>query len=179
MNPARRFGPAAPDAVAHDVSIHLPQGMGELTVSVDPVTGAPIPIACATCHGPTAGGPLAQRPGDGGPKVHGEVKIAHGELRCDACHSADRADLKLADGRSLPFSATLDLCAQCHGVQVRDYRRGSHGGMAGYWDLRRGPRTRNHCVDCHQPHAPAYPTVTPVFAPRDRWVGSHPEGRPR
>jgi formate-dependent nitrite reductase cytochrome c552 subunit len=68
----------------------------------------------------------------------------------------------------------MRLCAQCHGPQYRDYKRGSHGGMTGHWDLSRGERTRNNCVDCHDPHAPAYPGTTPVLPPRDRYLrGAH------
>ena len=59
------------------------------------------------------------------------------------------------------------LCAQCHGPQTRDYVHGSHGGMSGYWDKTKGERVRRACVDCHDPHAPAYPAWTPVFPPRD------------
>jgi hypothetical protein len=63
----------------------------------------------------------------------------------------------------------MDLCGQCHGPQARDYAHGAHGGMTGYWDLSRGPRERNNCIDCHDPHAPAFPKVRPVFAPKDRF----------
>ena len=55
----------------------------------------------------------------------------------------------------------MTLCAQCHGPQFRDYQHGAHGGMTGYWDLTKGGRMRNNCIDCHDPHAPKYPTVTP------------------
>jgi predicted CXXCH cytochrome family protein len=88
-----------------------------------------------------------------------------------ACHNpADNyATLRLADGTALAFSESMQLCAQCHGPQYRDYQRGSHGGMTGYWDLRRGPRVRNHCQHCHDPHAPQFPKVLPVAEPRDRF----------
>ncbi len=39
--------------------------------------------------------------------------------------------------------------------------------MTGYWDLTQGPRSRNHCLACHDPHAPKYQPVMPVFPPRD------------
>ena len=63
-------------------------------------------------------------------------------------------------------------CAQCHGPQYRDYRHGAHGGMRGHWDLSRGPRERNHCVACHDPHAPAFGQFEPVPGPRDRFTGA-------
>jgi hypothetical protein len=40
--------------------------------------------------------------------------------------------------------------------------------MVGYWDLAKGGRIRNNCIDCHHPHAPKYPIVTPAPRPRDR-----------
>jgi hypothetical protein len=63
----------------------------------------------------------------------------------------------------------MTLCAQCHGPQFRDYQHGAHGGMSGFWDLSKGGRTRNNCIDCHDPHAPKYPTVTPARGPNDRF----------
>ena len=40
--------------------------------------------------------------------------------------------------------------------------------MNGHWDLTKGGRLRNNCVNCHDPHHPAYPLVQPVLPPRDR-----------
>jgi hypothetical protein len=69
----------------------------------------------------------------------------------------------------------MRLCAQCHGPQYRDYQNGAHGGMTGNWDLSKGGRVRNNCIDCHDPHAPRYPTVTPSRGPNDRFLtgGGH------
>ena len=74
----------------------------------------------------------------------------------------------LADGQAVPYTEVMTLCGQCHGPQTRDYAHGAHGGMNGYWDLRKGGRTRNTCINCHDPHAPAFPLVMPVLPPRDR-----------
>lgn len=84
--------------------------------------------------------------------------------------------MHLADGKPLELSQSMELCAQCHGVQYRDYKKGSHGGMTGYWDLKRGPRERNHCTDCHAAHQPAYESVRPVHPPKDRYLEWHQEG---
>lgn len=100
--------------------------------------------------------------------------LSHGELTCAACHDAtDRAALHLADGRTIALLDAMTLCAQCHGPQKRDYDHGAHGGMRGHWDLARGPRERNHCVACHEPHAPAFGRFSPAPGPRDRF--SHHE----
>jgi nitrate reductase cytochrome c-type subunit len=68
------------------------------------------------------------------------------------------------------------LCAQCHGPQARDFQHGAHGGMTGYWDLSKGPRRRNSCIDCHDPHAPKYPAVMPVFPPAESGLKSRAAG---
>jgi hypothetical protein len=105
-------------------------------------------------------------------QFHQGLELEHGILRCGACHS-ERAPtrLHLADGRQLERSQAMELCRQCHGPQYRDYEHGAHGGMVGHWDLSRGPRTRNHCIDCHDPHAPQIREVIPAPPPRDRFFG--------
>jgi hypothetical protein len=176
VHPDRAFGPVvATDAALHLVRIHAPEGLGELTVEVGQMTQL-ARVECVTCHGAGLHGATLAAEGTEGEPVHGDVKLAHGALTCESCHSpGDRATLRLANGDKLAFADAMTLCAQCHGVQTRDWRRGSHGGMNGYWDLRRGERVRNHCVDCHDPHAPAYKPVRAVFPPRDRYLKSQPE----
>lgn len=125
-------------------------------------------MSCMTCHSTRE---PDRANGEGGtlPKTfHQGLVYAHAGMSCLSCHHADDYDsLRLADGRKLAFRDAQRLCAQCHGPQTRDYLNGSHGGMSGYWDKSRGERVRNGCLDCHDPHAPAFPALTPVFAPRD------------
>ncbi len=66
------------------------------------------------------------------------------------------------------MNEALELCSQCHGPQRTSYDHNAHGGLNGYWDLSRGPRIKNHCVDCHDPHLPAIQQVVPVLPPIDR-----------
>ena len=102
-------------------------------------------------------------------KFHQGITYAHGNQSCLSCHNeTDYDSLRLANGSSLPYSDVMKLCGQCHGPQLRDYEMGLHGGMNGYWDRTRGPRTRNNCIQCHDPHNPAYPVVQPVLPPKDR-----------
>ena len=134
-------------------------------------------IACSGCHDAAGAnvtaGEVDQNPAntsesqnEAGADAHG-VRLKHGDVTCLMCHSrTDRDALTLADGRTLEFAAARRLCAQCHGPQHRDYLAGSHGGMNGYWDQSQGPRTRNDCTACHDPHRPAWPMVTPLPAPR-------------
>lgn len=147
------------------VVIHQPPTLGLLETGVDEITGRRTGVSCATCHGPSPETSLAARASN----PHVDIELKHGSIRCDSCHdSQDRTRLRLADGTALAFTDTMQLCAQCHGPQNRDYDHGAHGGMTGYWDLARGPRLRNQCIDCHAAHAPARGQVHPAPPPRDR-----------
>ncbi len=156
----------------HATTIHQPTRLERLRLG-DP-TAATVPaatVSCDTCHSLRGARPLP----DSMLRLqafHQGLELKHGTLGCAACHAAGvLPKLHLADGRSLERSQAIELCAQCHGPQYRDYQHGTHGGMTGYWDLRLGPRVRNHCVDCHDPHAPAIRSVVPAPKPRDRFFG--------
>lgn len=155
---------AQPDPSLHPVRIHVPPELSTLATS-DEGPGTP----CATCH--SIEGLVVSMPTStddlGGP--HAGLRFAHGTNGCPTCHApTDVTRLHLADGTMLPMSEAMTLCAQCHGPQFRDYEHGSHGGMRGYWDRTRGPRDRNHCIDCHDPHTPRYPAYLPMPPPADR-----------
>jgi nitrate/TMAO reductase-like tetraheme cytochrome c subunit len=140
--------------------------------------GKPVTIGCATCHTNRESNPLAKVGADL-PAFHQGLKGAHGNLACVSCHNPSEGygTLRLADGKALPYPEVMQLCAQCHGPQYRDYQHGAHGGMAGHWDLTKGGRVRNTCIDCHDPHSPKYPTVRPVAGPRDRGTQQQGAGR--
>ncbi len=115
--------------------------------------------------------------GDVPTAFHAGLTMRHGTLRCSQCHAApegggtfDYDALHLSDGAKVDVDDAMTLCAQCHGPQTRDYEHGSHGGMQGHWDLRYGPRERNQCIHCHDPHAPAYVGMVPAAGPRDRFL---------
>lgn len=127
--------------------------------------GQPVAVACSTCHSTTRPNPQTQSAAELD-EFHQGMTFAHGSVSCLSCHSAKNYDtLQLANGTHVAFENVMSVCAQCHGPQYRDYRNGSHGGMNGFWDLKSGPRTRNNCVDCHDPHAPAFAAMMPVFKP--------------
>ncbi len=178
--PAMLVGCARPSAPAteaapsvgerHPVVIRTPHGPPGVPTGTFDEKGRPVTTACATCH--------TTRPANAGAKVgtslaqfHQGLVGKHGQLSCTACHNpADGyASLRLADGKRVPHSEVMTLCAQCHGPQFRDYQHGAHGGMTGHWDLTKGGRVRNNCVDCHDSHAPKYPTVSPTPGPNDRF----------
>lgn len=131
-------------------------------------------IFSAACHSLRPSNPENSKPGHLD-EFHQGLRFSHGQLSCVSCHNPgdNYSSLRLADGRSVPFEESITLCAQCHGPQYRDYERGAHGGMAGYWDLKRGDRVRNHCQHCHDPHVPNYPKFYPAAAPQDRFQPSH------
>lgn len=161
--------PATPAPSRHRVEIATPSAPQVTTTTP---AGKSIQIQCSVCHSSREPNPTntAAKLDD----FHQGLSFAHGTVGCLSCHDAGDYDrLHLADGAPLPFERTMDLCGQCHGPQRRDYEHGAHGGMSGHWDLTRGGRTRNHCVDCHDPHAPAYPKVRPVFAPVQDNPGKH------
>ena len=145
----------------------IPQGVP--TRTLDP-HGKPISLQCFACHSVRVSNAATAHSTDLD-EFHQGLKKAHGQLTCISCHDSKDGytSLKLADGRSLPFTESMTLCAQCHGTQYRDYQHGAHGGMTGHWDLTLGGRERNHCLHCHDPHAPRYPIFSPVAGPRDRF----------
>lgn len=152
----------------HPITIKPGPAMPRLDTGLKDAKGEAITAACSTCHSTTAPNPARSTAHDLF-QAHAGLNYKHGNLTCLSCHNAkDYDSLHLADGRRVPFPDVMALCAQCHGTAMRDYLHGSHGGMNGHWDLSRGPRVRNNCVNCHDPHHPEFPLVRPVLPPRDR-----------
>ena len=152
------------------VYISRPSRAPRVETSVVDSLGRPVTVSCSSCHATRE--PNYDNNRSSQLEVfHQNLTFKHGQLSCLSCHNPDNYDqLRRADGRALQYPQVMALCGQCHGPQARDYARGSHGGMTGYWDRSKGPRNRNNCVDCHDAHAPAYPKVRPVFPPKDRFA---------
>ncbi|MAT16022.1 MAG: hypothetical protein CMJ46_12215 [Planctomyces sp.] len=164
------------------VEIHKPDSPPLVEIGLNDENGNPITATCATCHANREPDPSVRTVEDL-KSFHRELVIDHGKLSCFSCHnSADYSSLKLADGTRVEFTEVMQLCAQCHGPQMKDYENGVHGGMVGHWDLSRGPQQKNNCVDCHRPHAPQFPRMIPTFKPDDRFLDKHvppvPESAP-
>jgi formate-dependent nitrite reductase cytochrome c552 subunit len=151
-----------------EVVIHIPERLTGITTGETDALGRPVRVACVTCHSlrkpaalPTSTSELDE--------FHQGLAFAHGGLSCAACHVlGDQTTLHLADGAEIAMTDAILLCRQCHGSQARDYDHGAHGGMSGHWDLSVGDRVRNHCIDCHDAHAPAFQPSRPVLPPLDR-----------
>ncbi|MFT4541731.1 MAG: hypothetical protein ACI835_004193 [Planctomycetota bacterium] len=154
----------------HEVAVSSPIGPPAIVVGMNSDTGETVTASCTTCH--------ATRPPDAANSLsqdldtfHLGLTFAHGNgtLSCLSCHNPLDYDLlRAANGKSIAFADVMSLCAQCHNKQSNEYLHGAHGGMRGYWDLSQGGRTRHNCIDCHDPHAPAYPRMQPTFKPLDR-----------
>lgn len=157
----------------HPVEIRPTKGTPKVLTTLTNHAGATALVSCSSCHATTKPD-RTTRSASQLDKFHQGMKFDHGDQSCLNCHNeSDYDTLKLANGSAVEYSQVMQLCGQCHGPQLRDYQMGLHGGMNGHWDLTRGPRTRNSCTHCHDPHAPAYPTVKPVLPPKDRIAIPH------
>ena len=167
---------AEPDAVKlHPVTIRRPEGRPMVDTGLLDHAGRPALVSCGSCHA-TREATRATAHTEDLDEFHQGLVVDHGERTCLACHGpGDMETLRLADGTRIDYADVLELCAQCHGTQARDYENGAHGGMTGYWDLRRGPRVRNVCTDCHDPHAPAFAEMLPAPRARDRFMSAGDE----
>lgn len=163
----RAFQPA-PGPASHPVVIAESANLTSIETDVLTPQGGVARVRCETCHAQVDVGEPAKSPEEL-VAFHRGFKLKHGNLECASCHQpGEPLSLKLATGEGIPMEDAMTLCSQCHGPTRRSYDNGSHGGMNGSWDLSRGPRLRNQCVHCHDPHGPALPQVVPVLPPRDR-----------
>ncbi|MFO0739654.1 MAG: hypothetical protein U0270_27395 [Labilithrix sp.] len=165
----------------HAVEIHASPKLTSIESSMVDGLGRPVRVACVTCHGVRDAGPGFPESASSLQAFHAGLTVQHGALACGACHAARVGGtpmLHLADGTEVGTADAMRLCAQCHGPKYQDYLHGSHGGMNGYWDLSRGPRLRNHCVDCHDPHVPKFQPSRPVLPPKDRFMNSPEDAGP-
>jgi hypothetical protein len=168
--PATAENATYPDA-QFATRVHLPVTQGQARVPTRGFGPGVPTLVCSSCHASREA--MSARPHiEDVKEVHVGMQFTHGDLSCTACHDPANAydTFRLADGRSVEYQDVMDLCSQCHGPQRTAYDHGAHGGMTGYWDLSRGPRDKNACPVCHDPHAPAFPKMRPTFKPRDRFL---------
>jgi hypothetical protein len=152
------------------ITVNRPAGSPRVATGEVDTLGRQVTVSCVSCHANLPVQPEV-RAGEELTEFHQGLKFDHGKLTCLSCHhQEDYNHLRLADGRMVDYPDVQTLCTQCHASQARDYEHGAHGGMLGYWDLTRGPRQRKGCLDCHDPHVPAFPRMFPEFKPRDRFL---------
>ncbi len=99
---------------------------------------------------------------------HQHIKLAHGNNRfCLNCHHQTNRNVFVDyDGSEIAEADVVLLCAKCHGPVYRDWQAGAHGRRNGYWKTSLGPQTRLRCIQCHDPHQPAFRPLKPLPAPR-------------
>jgi len=94
---------------------------------------------------------------------HDDMEFRHGDLWCLHCHDLeDRDVLHLANGARVAFDDSWQLCTQCHGEKLADWRAGVHGKRTGHW---RGAAEYRTCVSCHDPHEPHFRPLAPKPPP--------------
>lgn len=170
VDPQSLTGPPQSGAL-WPVVVSNPEGPPRvLTGSVDSL-GRPVSVSCASCHANLEPNHTRRSADEPPMQFHQGLTYSHGGLSCLSCHNPQNYNtLRLADGAAVAYMDVMQMCAQCHSKQARDWTHGAHGGMTGYWDRTRGPRFRKSCIDCHDPHSPAFPAMVPTFKPRDRFL---------
>lgn len=117
---------------------------------------------CSECH---AGMPV-NRTRRQLTEMHDDIELRHDEQHrwCLDCHDAENRDvLHLASGEKVPFESSYQLCGQCHGEKLRDWRAGVHGRRTGEWN---GHKKYLLCAHCHNPHQPRFKSLKPLPAPQ-------------
>ncbi|WP_047812668.1 cytochrome c3 family protein [Rhodopirellula islandica] len=154
---------------AYPTVIRKPSGPPRIELAGTDPQGRTGSVACSTCHRVRQPN-LDNKTAATLDEFHQGMTFSHGSIACYSCHNPDDSDsLRLADGTLVAYQEVMTLCSQCHSKQAESFAHGAHGGMNGHWDLTRGPQMKNNCIDCHDPHAPAYPKMIVGFKPKDRF----------
>lgn len=125
-------------------------------------TGAITSYPCTNCHDQ----PLAQMQAGRDPavrKAHWDIYMVHAgdqAMNCTTCHAKNNMNqLVSLTGGAINFDESFKLCAQCHSTQYKDWQGGAHGKQLYGW---KPPRVAKTCVNCHNPHQPAFPKRFPA-----------------
>ncbi|MFN3323491.1 MAG: cytochrome C [Bryobacteraceae bacterium] len=122
---------------------------------------------CSSCHDV----PLAQmtRREAGKRAAHWDVVIEHAGpavMQCATCHlDQDMNSLRSLSGDKVSLNHSYQVCAQCHSRQASDWAGGAHGKRVAGWAP---PRVVESCVECHNPHQPAWDIRWPAGAGRNK-----------
>jgi hypothetical protein len=130
-------------------------------VIVDSRTSALTTFPCTQCHADLASDTRERKLA----RFHSRIELAHGTGSgwCYRCHAEGQLDhLRLPHGATVPFDEIEQLCGGCHGDEARDWRNDLHGRTIGAWN---GVQHQAPCTECHDPHRPAFPSMTPLPPP--------------
>lgn len=116
--------------------------------------------SCTECHNTSL---EELKMGSGGKRAHWDIKMNHAQaeiMNCATCHNPENMNTysSLA-GKELDFNLSHKLCAQCHTTQFKDWAGGAHGKKISGWEP---PRASMTCVNCHNPHQPAFDSRWPA-----------------
>lgn len=96
-------------------------------------------------------------------RTHQEIKLQHSNtliMECTTCHTDHNMDvLHNMNQTSIDFNESYRLCGQCHPHQFEDWKGGAHGKRISFWAE---PRISKTCVQCHNPHNPAFKQKYPA-----------------
>lgn len=117
---------------------------------------------CSNCHTMSLG-ELQKTSDEDMKKAHWNIKMSHANtevLNCTTCHNENKMDeLNSVTGKAISIDHSYQLCAQCHSTQYKEWEGGAHGKRLGGWVP---PRVINSCVNCHNPHSPAFESKWPA-----------------
>ncbi|MFK7825760.1 MAG: hypothetical protein AB8G05_16525 [Oligoflexales bacterium] len=118
--------------------------------------------SCKACH---EGFNLSSIKGSEHARSHWQINLKHASseiMNCQTCHLQDEVWKFQAVKSSLDVHQTPSLCAKCHSRQADDWEIGAHGKRAVGWQYERAVK---NCVNCHNPHKPAFEKRWPKIAP--------------
>ena len=113
---------------------------------------------CQNCHSLFKSLPETDRRLGEKLNQHTDIVLNHGmNDRCFNCHDIDnRNKLVLNGGKTIGYDNVEILCSKCHGPTYRDWQKGIHGRVDGYWNKSKGTPIHRKCTECHNPHSPAF-----------------------
>lgn len=120
-------------------------------------------VSCSVCHEGFEGD-LSAEALEG---EHANITFDHGaNLLCLNCHNPKNSDAYVYhDGSEIPGDEPNRLCAKCHGPHYREWQNDVHGRVNRFWDKAYGEQRKAKCIECHDPHKPAFPKMAPQRAP--------------
>lgn len=134
-----------------ELKFHIPKRSSEINS-----------FPCSNCHTQSLS-ELQKNTSSESQKAHWDIKLKHAGqdvMDCNTCHNTNNLDqLVTLTGQALDIDHSYQQCGQCHSQQKKDWIGGAHGKRIGGWAP---PRVVNTCVNCHNPHDPAFKTRWPA-----------------
>jgi len=123
--------------------------------------GRIVDFPCSKCHDKVVPSEMS----NDGAKKHKDIALDHypGMNQCQLCHDPNNMDqLKRITLEPVSFDVSYEICGQCHGEKIRDWKIGAHGKTVGGW---MGEAQKLSCAGCHNPHTPRRPKMQALAPP--------------